>query len=573
MEINLDDCELVSRKLSLLLLVHLDDINFTHRFSYSFIVLIALMFSGWGVIFAKQSSGKYLCEKLFIQLDDSLVPSLGTMSGLYILNRYYQLGGRVTYVGDGVRGIVGYCEDESRWTLTRHESGVESDPCRDWSAASSESLDYDITKTTASQWYAQTKGRVLPIDQTYIQCYDCKYKETFCGEHLSRGTCMDNTCNCIEGYGLRCEFNEPCSSLEVDPRSKGFVGNRVFASKYYYSFDLYHRPTYTSVPGENINTVAKFTGSHWLPIYTSETEEDVDTLMFVGRRWVLTSSGVASFISEAVHMDSRADMLSYPLGLEWHPALVANDGYVQGPDLSRNVDVTLICSECHNQTNPCLFESTCLPDGTCNCAHGSTGTLCQIPPLANGRCDTYFNKPEFEYDGGDCCEKSCVSTAEFTCGKDPFNGFVDTGYFFCKATENEQWSQNGNPVYGVNSAARSGSSVVLGGNGGTILAVGDPGASQVRLFDKDGKDWVQRGQALQGPPNSDFGFAITLSGVQNVRKNAFTSPAITLAVGAPGAGLVRVYECQTNGCVQVGSDIVQDGVSRFGTSISLSTGK
>ena len=95
----------------------------------------------------------------------------------------------------------------------------------------------------------------------------------------------------------------------------------------------------------------------------------------------------------------------------------------------------------------------------------------------------------------------------------------------------------------------------------------------MRLFDKDGKDWVQRGQALQGPPNSDFGFAITLSGVQNVRKNAFISPAITLAVGAPGAGLVRVYECQTNGCVQVGSDIVRDGVRRFGTSISLSTGK
>ena len=31
-------------------------------------------------------------------------------------------------------------------------------------------------------------------------------------------------------------------------------------------------------------------------------------------------------------------------------------------------------------------------------------------------------------------------------------------------------------------------------NGGKVLAVGDPGASAVRLFDKDGSKWVQCGE-------------------------------------------------------------------------------
>ena len=82
------------------------------------------------------------------------------------------------------------------------------------------------------------------------------------------------------------------------------------------------------------------------------------------------------------------------------------------------------------------------------------------------------------------------------------------------------------------------------------------------------------GQALKGPPSSDFGHAISLSGESdNVKMNMYSSPILTLAVGAPGAGLVRVYQCQTNGCEQVGSDIVNNGVSMFGTSVSLSRGE
>jgi len=36
-------------------------------------------------------------------------------------------------------------------------------------------------------------------------------------------------------------------------------------------------------------------------------------------------------------------------------------------------------------------------------------------------CDAFFNTPEFGYDGGDCCEATCVSTEYFSCG----NGIIE----------------------------------------------------------------------------------------------------------------------------------------------------
>jgi hypothetical protein len=323
----------------------------------------------------------------------------------------------------------------------------------------------------------------------------------------------------------------------------------------------------------------------------SDSGEDVtDIIWFNGRRWVVTSGQPslplkdhvtsisnleASFISDAVSIDSRADMAAYPSKLEWHPAipLAARGDPMQGPDLSHNIDVALFCAVCNNQTNPCLYGGFCRSDGSCECDNNASGSLCQIPPTANGHCDTYFNTPDFEYDGGDCCERTCGSTDEYTCGKDA-SGFIDIGYTHCNATDDGQWFQSGNFVDGVNGAARSGSSVALSGRGGTVLAVGDPGASIVRLFDKDGSNWVQRGQVLQGPPFSDFGHAISLSGEsENVKMNAYSSPKVTVAVGAPGVGLVKVYQCQVNGCQQVGNDIVNNGESMFGTSVSLSRGE
>ena len=221
------------------------------------------------------------------------------------------------------------------------------------------------------------------------------------------------------------------------------------------------------------------------------------------------------------------------------------------------VNIELICANCDDHKNKCLNGGICRTDGMCDCRNNATGYFCQIQPIHNGLCNIFFNTIEFDYDGGDCCESSCVSTDKHLCGKDE-SGIVDMGYPQCniKTEPYDQWFQSGNSVNGVRIAARSGFSVALGGHGGTVLAVGDPGASVVRLFDKDGSKWVQRGEEMKGPTNSQFGHVISLA-VQDddVKKNDYSLPILTLAVGAYRDAFVQVYECQTCGCEQRGGDI------------------
>jgi hypothetical protein len=217
----------------------------------------------------------------------------------------------------------------------------------------------------------------------------------------------------------------------------------------------------------------------------------------------------------------------------------------------------------------------------CKCENGATGDWCQIQPTYNGHCDTYYNKHEFEYDGGDCCESTCVSTDMYTCGKDE-SGIIDMGYPHCniKTEPYNEWFQSGNPVNGVTADGWSGHSVALVGRGGTVLAVGNPSAGIVRLFDKDGSKWVQRGEALEGPKDSLFGMYISLSSgeAENVMMNNYSSPIVTLAVGTWSedfnldlSGFVRVYGCRKSGCEQIGSDIILGYPSLF--SVSLSRGE
>jgi hypothetical protein len=227
------------------------------------------------------------------------------------------------------------------------------------------------------------------------------------------------------------------------------------------------------------------------------------------------------------------------------------------------VDIELICAICDNHKNTCLNGGVCSPDDSCDCKDDATGFFCQIQPTHNGHCNNaFFNTPEYNYDGGDCCESSCVSTDKYTCGKDAY-GIVDIGYPQCKNKKIEpydKWFKSGISVNGVSVDARSGAAVALGGRGGTVLVVGDPGASVVRLFDKDGSKWVQRGEALIGPTDSQFGHDISLVlQDEDVKKNNNSSPILTLAVGTTN-GVVRVYECQKSSCKQIGSEISSSGM-------------
>ena len=46
---------------------------------------------------------------------------------------------------------------------------------------------------------------------------------------------------------------------------------------------------------------------------------------------------------------------------------------------------------------------------------------CNLEWSGNGRCDPDYNNPECCYDGGDCCEHTCVSTQSYPCGMSGYN--------------------------------------------------------------------------------------------------------------------------------------------------------
>ena len=120
-----------------------------------FIVIFAVMFSGWSGIYESQATGEYLCQRMYIQVDDEFAPALVGLSGIYTINNNEQFSGRVTSSQENNgQGKIGYCEDENVWTLSIQEGLMpyEYDPCLRWVAKSSESFDFDVLKTTSSQW-------------------------------------------------------------------------------------------------------------------------------------------------------------------------------------------------------------------------------------------------------------------------------------------------------------------------------------------------------------------------------------------------------------------------------------
>ena len=128
-----------------------------------------------------------------------------------------------------------------------------------------------------------------------------------------------------------------------------------------------------------------------------------------------------AFISNPVDVDTPLDAAT-PIGVNWFGAQAQGISTVgiQAADPNRPSEAVLLCAVCNNITSPCQLDGICIA-GTCECRTGSSGPLCQVTPDGNGLCDFFFNTPEFDYDGGDCCEATCVSTEYFSCG----NGIIE----------------------------------------------------------------------------------------------------------------------------------------------------
>jgi hypothetical protein len=481
---------------------------------------------------------------------------------------------------------LGYCGGGNAgfWTLSIEEDGEAHDPCR-WRARSSESISFDILDTLSYKWFAKvTNGdREVPMQHLEMSAYGGG-DQNECGGHGSFG---NEKCECKAGrFGLNCEFVEPCESLALDIRREGFLseGTRelpssydIFRTKSNETMEVYDRPVFFN----NKNNQGRFA-----------------IIMFVGRRWVLFekdedgleeylldfhahfSSFDASFITEPMDVGTPADA-STLVGLEWFLTLPTNKATPQSQshydgiqsDSTRPSDAILLCAVCHNLTNVCQNNGKCQNDSSCTCDLGSTGRLCEKPPLGNGRCDSFFNYPEFNFDGGDCCEPTCVSSSKYFCGKDA-TGYGDIGYPSCKQLAVNHWAPNSIPIPGSKTLAYSGASVSLSGNG-AMLAIGEHGMNAVRLLSKDGSKWIDQ-ELLEGPPGSGFGSVVVMSsGSTNVVNNPSKRAPVTIAIAAPASrsgnynGMARVYDCKNLRCIKVGEDILGTQLG-FGHALAMS---
>ena len=78
--------------------------------------------------------------------------------------------------------------------------------------------------------------------------------------------------------------------------------------------------------------------------------------------------------------------------------------------------------------------------------------------------------------GGDCCDSTCVSTHEFTCGEE-IDGYVNIGYPNCRLPRDRWQKLHDSHIFG-DPLSLSGYSVALS-QSGTLMAMGEP--EQVRL--------------------------------------------------------------------------------------------
>lgn len=239
-----------------------------------------------------------------------------------------------------------------------------------------------------------------------------------------------------------------------------------------------------------------------------------------------------------------------PVGLEWYTATAMEQlGKDEKQAVAIKVTSQFVCQICNNETNPCLYDGICRPDGRCECSLGSKGDLCEINPIGNGHCDEFFNTVQNEYDGGDCCESTCQSSEEFICGKDG-GGYTDIGYFNCHLP-NYEWRPNGEAVVVEDRSRSPASTMALTQNGQVlVVAVRAGNSGRLHIYDKQGPQWTSRDIIEDIGPVTKVAVSAPK---RNVYKTPDTDPPIVVAVSKLNGNGLGVYKCteSTFGCAAI----------------------
>jgi hypothetical protein len=319
---------------------------------------------------------------------------------------------------------------------------------------------------------------------------------------------------------------------------------------------LYHRPVYVGNSfGEDGYDVLFYTGLRWavtgsrngFPELHENKENVTDQELATFLQGLSIKGFNAGFnghiaqvnvLSEPVSIASLEDS-GTPIGLTWVSLEQANPIERAKLVKERSSTSTLLCTVCNDSTNPCLNEGWCNTVGLCECKHGVKGELCQVRPIGDGSCNSFFNLPNFRYDGGDCCESTCLPSSRYHCGTindgdldETFNlrrenNFVDMGFQSCSdpaivgdCNENRCWAKGSEfPTIRTSEATDEN---IFSANGQMLLVLRRL-THFLAVFDKDSRgQWVQRGPNILSifpplyivvgadGPNSDLVNFITL---------------------------------------------------------------
>jgi hypothetical protein len=329
-------------------------------------------------------------------------------------------------------------------------------------------------------------------------------------------------------FSIRCDYvaEMVCEAIAVDERENTFRVSRNYASSYKVLRDVNNR-------------VAQI---YHHPVYVAEsdttTSGGLDIMMYIGVRWALVHSvdalpaqleshtyeGLADYLSSIdfkayTHLQSLAfftepvifntpDDGDSPAGIQWFRTretdLVANT------ERLGSVTTIMLCAICDDTENPCQNGNgrNCREDGSCACENGASGSLCQITPLGDGHCcDAFFNTAPYQYDGGDCCQSTCTSSQDQTCGVFPAGNLssVDVGFPYCddppsvvSACGSEVcWTPTSGHIHSISRGLPV--LTTLSANG-RIYVAAVPELDIVEVFDQVDSTWVRRGRLHEGKP-------------------------------------------------------------------------
>ena len=537
-------------------------------------IILGFITAAWAYFTALQAQGRYATKTFIVQFDDNVRRELSAHSGWYTLDTTYNSNPhrRFKYVEErkgGRRGQFEYCPEKRRWTYFLEGTN----PC-DQSTILVTSIitgELDLTLLTAEDWFVVLPGKVqaLPMADFYISP-GCVIDDD-CGG-ASKGECVRNKCQCKDGfYGFRCVHaeSETCPELVIDANfGKVFPSVRQLPTSFtrLEGARFYQRPVYYSTTNAtNTTDLILFTGTRWavtglekgFNINTSDMNDFKKNVVSESSSAQMNSGsfnaeniGTLDVLSAAVLYRSPDDRFNNPSNLLWDT--VTNQAPLADALVTTPIVPTiLICAKC-DKSNSCFHGNACGVDGKCICTNGATGPLCQVTPEGNGFCNTYFNTHEFNYDGGDCCEKTCVSSSEHVCGGRVVGRIpsVTVGFPFCKdpsivggcdGANDPCYIPNSDPIPGISSFL-----VVpaLSGNG-RILALADPILSTIRVYDNVEGRWIQRGSTLQSSSrNLLTGLAVATPSSTAASTLVGHVPAYVAASSAI-TGVVVLYEWDT----------------------------